>query len=899
MSIICRCTVVILMVLAGAQLSGQERSTAGTDFWFGFMQNLDASLESSLEIFITAAQPASGTIEVPGREAVNFQVLPGETFKYEVASERNNPFAASGSERIENKGIHVTADADVSVFAFNRRFRSADASIILPTPALGSQYYVASYFENAPSNDIYGDRFSDSELLVVGVEDNTRIRIKPTVSTLNGRPAGRFFEITLNQGEIYQVKAQGDLSGTLIETVVAQDECNGQKFAVFGGNQWTRISDEPCYDAVTSEFGNIGGAFAGDHLFEQMLPVTTWGRDFTVLPFETRDGGYLVRVMASRSNTIVTVNGSQQVLLAEPGDYETINTTEPLGLSANFPIQVAQFSKSLSCDLPFNEFGPGDPFMLMVSPDEQTFRQITFNALASDVIDRYFLNVITPTDEVGGVLLNGNSVASEFSAFGPNPEISVAVIEVVKGQDITLTSSDERGFIAYVYGFGPIESFGYVAGSGLSNIDLQIIATDLAIGEVAPFACVDSPLEFFADFNGENSRLTQFDTFQWDFGDGTTAVGKSNFHTYDKTGTFTVSLYAAGGQGDCFIEKTVTKEVQVTEVVLKGVQGETSICLNVDSFEYAVDGDLGNAFMWEVQGGTIMGSNVESIVTIAWDPSATVHGVSVTATNAPGCTKSAELEVFMNSAEPLDGAIVFEDVLCHGTSTGLARINITGGTAPYTVSWDGGNSPANVQNTGFAKGDYEVQVSDANGCSFSANVTIDEPDLLDMISETTTACMNEPTASAYLEVRGGVSPYTYIWDPATGIGDSEVTELSPGYYVVTVIDANDCELSLNLQITGHKPRVTLPNSFTPNGDNANDFFAPVFECFEALNYNMKVFNRWGTLIFNTNSVLHSWDGTYNGEPVESGTYSFKAVYSGVLNDKPFQEVLNGAVRLVR
>ncbi|MCE7996194.1 MAG: PKD domain-containing protein [Roseivirga sp.] len=715
MSIISRVSIVLLLVLAGAKLTAQERSTAGTDFWFGFMQNLDGSLESSLEIFITAAQPANGTIAVPGQGLINFQVLPGETFKYEVASERNNPYAASGSERIENKGIHITADADVSVFAFNRRFRSADASIILPTPALGSQYYVASYFEHAPSNDIYGDRFSDSELLVVGVEDNTRIRIKPTVRTLGGRQAGRFFEITLDQGEVYQVKAQGDLSGTLIETVAAQDECNGQKFAVFGGNQWTRVSDDTCYNAATSEFGQIGGAFAGDHLFEQMLPVTTWGRDFTVLPFETRDGGYLVRMTASRPNTVITVNGSEEVVLAEPGDFETINTNEPLGLSANFPIQVAQFSKSLSCDLPFDEFGPGDPFMLMVSPNEQTFRQITFNALASDVIDRYFLNVITPTEEVGGVLLNGNSVSSEFSPFVPNPDISVAVIEVVKGQDITLTSSDERGFIAYVYGFGPIESFGYVAGSGLSNIDLQIIANDLAIGEVAPFACVDSPLEFFADFNEENSRLTQFDNFQWDFGDGTTATGKDNFHTYGRTGTYNVSLYASGGQGDCFIEKTVTKEIQVTEVVLNDILGETSICLNVDSFDYTVDGDLGNAFQWEVQGGMIIGDNDNSVVTIDWDPSAPVHTVSVTATNAPGCTKSAALSVFMNSAEPLDRAIVFEDVLCHGTGTGLARINITGGTAPYTVSWNGGDAPANVQNTGLAKGSYGVQVSDANG----------------------------------------------------------------------------------------------------------------------------------------------------------------------------------------
>lgn len=889
----------LFLVLSAGAVSAQERSTAGTDFWFGFMQNLDGSLVSSLEIFITGAEATSGTIEVPGQGLVNFQITPGQTFKYQIASETNNRYAASGSERIENKGIHVTSDKEVSVFAFNRRSRSADASIILPTPALGSQYYVASYFERAPANDIYGDRFSDSEFMVVGVEDDTRIRIRPAVNTLNGRLAERFFEITLDQGQVYQVKAQGDLTGTLIETVVAQDECNGQKFAVFGGNQWTRISDATCYGAVTSEFGAIGGAFAGDHLFEQMLPVTTWGRDFTVLPFETRDGGYLVRVIASRPNTIVTVNGSQEILLAQAGDYETIDSIEALGLSANFPIQVAQFSKSLSCDLPFNEFGPGDPFMLMVSPNEQTFRQITFNALASDEIDRYFLNVVTPTDEVDGVALNGSSIAAEFSTFSPNPNVSVAVVEINKGEDITLTTSEERGFIAYVYGFGPIESFGYVAGSGLSNIDLQILANDLAIGEVAPFSCVDNPIEFLADFNEDNSRLTQFDTFQWDFGDGTTAIGKDHLHTYDEVGTYIVTLYAAGGEGDCFIEKEVTKEIQVTEVVVDAIIGETSVCLNIASFDYVVDGDLANSFLWEVEGGDIVGVNNESAVTISWTPSAPVHQVTVAAVNAPGCSKSLSLTVFMNSAEPLDGAIVFEDVLCHGTSTGAARVNVTGGSAPYSISWTGGSAPNSAQNMGLVKGNYDVLVSDANGCSFMRSVTIDEPEPLQVESQVTTACMNEPTASAYLTVSGGVTPYTYVWEPADITGTSEVEELIPGDYQVTVRDANGCEFPLGLEITGKRPRVSAPNSFTPNGDGMNETFAPVFECFEAINYNMKIFNRWGTLIFNTNSVVDGWSGIYEGQAVASGTYSFKVVYSGRLNGSAFQEVVSGAVKLIR
>ncbi|GAB5523361.1 MAG: hypothetical protein Roseis2KO_12330 [Roseivirga sp.] len=56
-------------------------------------------------------------------------------------------------------------------------------------------------------------------------------------------------------------------------------------------------------------------------------------------------------------------------------------------------------------------------------------------------------------------------------------------------------------------------------------------------------------------------------------------------------------------------------------------------------------------------------------------------------------------------------------------------------------------------------------------------------------------------------------------------------------------------------IEGRKLLVSLPNAFTPDGDGVNDSFAMVFEYFEALTYNMKVFNRLGTRVFNTDSVM--------------------------------------------
>lgn len=887
----------IILLWPTLSLKGQDVSTSGTDFWFGFMQNLDDGLPSSLEVFITSAQNASGTIEVPGQAPVNFVITPGVTFKHQIAELLNNPFAANGSGTIEQKGIHVTSDVDVSVFAFNRRRRSADASIILPTKALGSQYYVSAYFEQAPPQDIYGDRFSDSELLVVGVEDNTQIRIVPTAFTLDGKSANQPFVITLNQGEVFQLRAQGDLSGSLIETVVPQDQCTGQRFAVFGGNRWTRISTSACHNAVTTEFGSIGGAFAGDHLFEQMFPVSTWGRNFTVAPYQSRTGGYLVKMIASRANTVINMSNGQQVVLANPGDSYLIDATDRLAINASFPIQVAQYSKSLSCDLPFNEFGPGDPFMLMISPDEQTFSNITFNALSTPEIERYFLQVTAATDQTQGITLNGTNIAAQFETFEPNPTMSIAEIELNKGQDVTLDAGGGDGFIAYIYGFGPIESFGYVAGSGLADIDLQIIAEDAEIGTVNPFSCKDSSIQFYADFNDQDSRITQFEDFLWDFGDGANSTEKNPSHSYDQVGVYTVTLNASGGAGDCFREKTITKVIEVTEVVPREIIGETHICLNIETFDYSIEEDETNSFQWQVQGGDIIGATDKRVITVAWDSNATNHEVTLRVTNPQGCARSFSLQVRMNSQEALDAAIIVNHVLCHNTATGEARAVISGGKAPYTVSWSGGSSSGS-QVSGLMAGEYSVDIVDASGCSVSRTFEVTQPSALELDLESTTACMSEPTATAFVLATGGLAPYTYLWEPVNKEG-SEVEELTPGDYRVTVTDANGCSISSVLQVTGHRPRVSMPNVFSPNGDGQNDNFSPVFECSEALIFEMQIYNRWGQLIFRTTNPRIGWAGDYQNEALAAGVYTYQVRYSGVLNGTAFEEYYNGKVRLIR
>ena len=72
--------------------------------------------------------------------------------------------------------------------------------------------------------------------------------------------------------------------------------------------------------------------------------------------------------------------------------------------------------------------------------------------------------------------------------------------------------------------------------------------------------------------------------------------------------------------------------------------------------------------------------------------------------------------------------------------------------------------------------------------------------------------------------------------------------------------------------------VYVPNAFTPNNDGFNEFFFPVFTYPDVEKYNFMIFNRWGEQIFQSSDLTQKWDGTYKGEQVQDGIYTWKLRY---------------------
>ncbi|MBL0064896.1 MAG: T9SS type A sorting domain-containing protein [Bacteroidetes bacterium] len=168
----------------------------------------------------------------------------------------------------------------------------------------------------------------------------------------------------------------------------------------------------------------------------------------------------------------------------------------------------------------------------------------------------------------------------------------------------------------------------------------------------------------------------------------------------------------------------------------------------------------------------------------------------VTVTDAYGCTLTASASVAQSSG--LSASVSQTDVTCFGANDGSATATVSGGAAPYTYSWSpAGGSGATATN--LAGGVYDVTITDAGGCTSVQQVTILEPtELIADAGTTVSGCEGtgitiggSPTAS------GGTGPYTYLWDPATGLNSVSdpnpvATLTATTDFTVTITDAHNC-----------------------------------------------------------------------------------------------------------
>lgn len=228
-------------------------------------------------------------------------------------------------------------------------------------------------------------------------------------------------------------------------------------------------------------------------------------------------------------------------------------------------------------------------------------------------------------------------------------------------------------------------------------------------------------------------------------------------------------------------------------------------------------GNDGSASL-NVSGGT-------SPYSYSWDNGATTASVSglsaggyfVSVTDNNNCV--GILSVSIGEPTTLALSLSAEDISCNGLNDGSASVSGSGGTSGYSYLWSNGTSTSSAP--GLSAGTYTVTVSDANNCTATSAIDVNEPSVLaTSTSATAVSCNGGSDGQAELSASGGVSPYSYLWN--TGDNTASVSGLPAGNYTVTVTDGNNCTASANVSISQPSALALSTGSADVSCNGAND-----------------------------------------------------------------------------
>jgi len=233
----------------------------------------------------------------------------------------------------------------------------------------------------------------------------------------------------------------------------------------------------------------------------------------------------------------------------------------------------------------------------------------------------------------------------------------------------------------------------------------------------------------------------------------------------------------------------------------------------------------------------------------------------------------------------------------------ITIFNDLSGASTIINSWtwffgDGTNSNLQNPDHNYAEsGNYNVTyiVSSLNGCYDTLNQQINI-DIVSLPEASFVISPEDPTLEDEIQFDNtSTNSIEYEWSFGDGILSNESnpthTYTSPGLYMISLtvfngncVDSTAITLSLEEDLIFY-----IPNAFTPDNNQANNVFQPVFTSgFDPNDYHLLIYNRWGEIIFETNDVYQGWNGVYQDKIVEDGVYIWQVIFGSSNNDVKYQ-----------
>lgn len=168
---------------------------------------------------------------------------------------------------------------------------------------------------------------------------------------------------------------------------------------------------------------------------------------------------------------------------------------------------------------------------------------------------------------------------------------------------------------------------------------------------------------------------------------------------------------------------------------------------------------------------------------------------SVTVTDSVGCIKNSTFTI--NEPDQITGSLTGTDLKCHGDKSGQIIFTPIGGTLPYAYSWSNNGITKDLFN--LAGGNFNVTLTDKNGCEFKQSVQISEPAQLEVSADVNNiSCHGESDGNITITPSGGIPAYSLIW--GNGSISPSISQLAQGNYSLQITDLNNCLLDSQFEI---------------------------------------------------------------------------------------------------
>jgi len=328
-----------------------------------------------------------------------------------------------------------------------------------------------------------------------------------------------------------------------------------------------------------------------------------------------------------------------------------------------------------------------------------------------------------------------------------------------------------------------------------------------------------------------------------------------------------------------------SKEIQVNFTTLPLpviTTDKPAYCIgDIATLSIAAPVDPGYSINWYKDNALVAPNTNQNSITTNVAGNYTVSIVSNTInTDGSICSQtSGGYSLSFNPPPTLSIEKIVNTTICDGQTIGLLA-HYNGGT----VKWSTGETTDQISVT--TPGNYRATVTSAAGCIADTSIPIAFlPNPVFSVNDTSVCTYKKQVIT--LSAPPGFAQYA--WNGTPGGQTYEVSH--PQTVSLTVTDVNGCQASQQIKVVDQCPNVYIPNAFTPNGDGINDTW--VIEGLDNdATASVKVFTRYGNLIFDSKGYGTPWNGEYNGKKLPA------AVYYYIVTAKNGKQKFSGSVTII-